>query len=152
MEPTESHKKIINKIAGNCLSVRLRLMSRIITHIFDEALRHHGIKASQITILVAISGFERMTSKQLCRALHMDTSTFSRALVILKKNNWVQVEPSGKGKVLKIEVTRQGYEKIEAVYPDWEIAQKEAIEVLGESTSETIIASGTHHLLGGLTI
>ncbi len=73
-----------------------------------------GIKASQITILVAISGFERTTSKQLCRALHMDTSTFSRALAVLKKNNWVHVEPSVEGKVLKIEVTRQGYEKIEA--------------------------------------
>ncbi len=152
MKPTDSHKKMISRIAGNCLSVRLRLMNRIITQIFDEAVRPHGIKASQITILVAISGFERTTSKQLCRALHMDSSTFSRALTILKKNNWVHTEPSGEGKILRVEVTKEGYNKIEAVYPDWEKAQEKAIEVLGTSTSETIIASGTRHLLGGLTI
>ena len=152
MQPTESHKKIISRIAGNCLSVRLRLMNRLITRIFDEAARPHGIKASQLTILVAISGFERTTSRQLCRALHMDSSTFSRTLAILKKNNWVHTEPSGEGKILRIEVTKEGYDKIQAVYPDWEKAQEKAMAVLGESTSETIIAAGTRHLLGGMTI
>jgi DNA-binding MarR family transcriptional regulator len=152
MELTSSHKKIVNSIATSCLSVRLRLMNRIVGGIFDEALRPHGIKASQLTILVTLSAFARATSKELCRALHMDTSTFSRALAILKKNRWLHVEPSGEGKILKIEVTAEGLKKIEEVYPDWQRAQKQAIDVLGESTSETIISSGTQHLLGGMTI
>ncbi len=152
MKPSKSQKKQINKIASSCVSVRLRLINRIITSIFDEALRHHGVKASQITILVAISGFKRTTSKELCKTLHMDTSTFSRALAILKKHQWVYVEPSGEGKILKIDVTEKGFEKIEEVYPDWELAQQKATEVLGLTTTKTIISSGTQQLLSGMII
>ena len=150
MKPSGSHKKIMNSIANNCLSVRLRLMNRMVGSVYDAALRPHGIKASQLTILVTVSAFDRANSKALCRALHMDTSTFSRALAILKKNQWLHVEPSGEGKILKIEVTREGLKKIEAVYPDWQRAQERAIEVLGEATSEAIISSGTQHLLNGM--
>jgi len=152
MEPSAAHEKIVNSIATNCLSVRLRLMNRMVGAIYDEALRPHGIKASQLNILVAVSAFGRVTSRQLCRVLHMDTSTFSRAVARLKKNRWLRVEPSGEGKVLKIQVTKEGLKKIEQVYPDWQRAQAKALEALGESTSEMIIASGNKHLLGGMTI
>jgi len=152
MEPSAAHEKIVNSIATNCLSVRLRLMNRMVGAIYDEALRPHGIKASQLNILVAVSAFGRVTSRQLCRVLHMDTSTFSRAVARLKKNRWLRVEPSGEGKVLKIQVTNEGLKKIEQVYPDWQRAQAKALEALGESTSEMIIASGNKHLLGGMTI
>ena len=150
MEPSIAHKKIVNSIAANCLSVRLRLMNRMVGAIYDEALRPHGIKASQLNILVAVSAFGKVTSQQLCRVLHMDTSTFSRAVARLKKNRWLQVEPSGEGKILKIEVTKEGFKKIEQVYPDWQRAQAKTVEALGESTYEMIIASGNTHLLGGM--
>jgi DNA-binding MarR family transcriptional regulator len=151
MELSAGQKKMVNSIATNCLSVRLRLMNRKIGAIYDEALRPHGIKASQLNILMAVLAFGRVTSRQLCRVLHMDTSTFSRAVARLKKNQWLQVEPSGEGKILKIEVTKEGFEKIEQVYSDWQRAQAKAVEALGESTSEMIIASGNKHLLEGIT-
>ena len=52
---------------------------------------------------------------------------------------------------MKIEVTQKGFELIEQVYPAWEKAQAKAAEILGETTSEMIIASGNKHLLGGMT-
>ena len=148
MKPSPAHQKMVNAIATNCLSVRLRLMNRMVGAIYDEALRPHGIKASQLNILVAVSAFSKVTSQQLCRVLHMDTSTFSRAVARLKKNRLLQAEPSGEGKILQIEVTEKGFKKIEQVYPDWQRAQEKAAEVLGESTSEMVIASGNKHLLG----
>ncbi len=150
MDPSVAHQKMVNSIATNCLSVRLRLINRMIGAIYDEALRPHGIKASQLNILVAVSGFGRVTSRQLCQVLQMDTSTFSRAVARMKNKKWLQVEPSGEGKILKIEVTKAGFKKIEQVYPDWQRAQAKALEALGESTSEMIIASGNKHLLGGI--
>ncbi len=150
MEPSAAHQKMVNSIATNCLSVRLRLMNRMVGAIYDEALRPHGIKASQLNILVAVSAFGRVTSRQLCRVLHMDTSTFSRAVARLKKNQWLLVESSGEGKVLKIAVTKAGFNKIEQVYPDWQRAQAKVMEILGESTSEMLISSGNKHLLKGM--
>jgi len=151
MKPSSKQKKIVNSIATGCLSVRLRLLNRKVGIIYDEALRPHGIKASQLNILVAVSAFGRATSRQLCYMLHMDTSTFSRALARLKKKQWLSVEPSGEGKILRIEVTNEGFKKVEAVYPDWQRAQREVVEVLGESASDTIVSAGNKHLLGGMT-
>lgn len=151
MKPTAASQKMVNAIATNCLSVRLRLMNRMVGAVYDEALRPHGIKASQLNILVAVSAFGRVTSRQLCQVLHMGPSTLSRAVGRLKKSGWLQVRPSGEGKILKIEVTQKGFKKIEQVYPDWKKAQAKAAKALGESTSEMIIASGNKHLLGGMT-
>jgi len=151
MKPSPNQKEIVNSIATRCLSVRLRLLNRKVGIVYDEALRPHGIKASQLNILVAVSAFDRATSRQLCHMLHMDTSTFSRALARLKKKRWLQVEPSGEGKILRVEVTKEGLKKIEEVYPDWQIAQEKVVEVLGGSTSDTIVSAGNQHLLGGMT-
>ena len=151
MELSAEHQKMVNAIATNCLSVRLRLMNRMIGAIYDDAFRPHGIKASQLNILVAVTAFGSVTSRQLCRMLHMDSSTFSRAVARLKKSGWLHVEPSGEGKILQIEVTKKGLEKIEQVYPDWEQAQAKAVETFGESTAEMIVASGNKHLLEGMT-
>ncbi|MBW2430893.1 MAG: MarR family transcriptional regulator [Deltaproteobacteria bacterium] len=151
MKPTAASQKMVNSIATKCLSVRLRLMNRLVGAIYDDALRPHDIKASQLNILVAVSAFGRVTSQQLCQMLHMDPSTLSRAVTRLKKNRWLEVQPSGEGKILKIEVTQKGFKKIEQVYPDWEKAQVRAAKVLGESTSEAIIATGNKYLLGGIT-
>ena len=126
-------------------------MNRKVGAIYEKALRPHGIRASQLNILVAVSAFGPVTSQQVCRVLHMDTSTFSRAMTRLKKKAWLEVKPSGDGKILKIEITPAGFEKMEQVYPAWEEAQAKAIEIMGASTSETIMASGNKHLLGGIT-
>lgn len=151
MKTTEPQKKIINTIVNDCLSVRLRLINRIIGSIYDKALKPHGIKSSQLSVLAAVSALETTTSRQLSRLLHMDTSTFSRTLGILKKNQWLRAEPSGEGKILNIEITAQGLEKLGAAFPDWQKAQDRAIEALGESTVEKIISTGTQYLFKGMT-
>ncbi len=151
MKPSAANQKMVNSIANNCLSVRLRLMNRMVGAIYDEALRPHCIKASQLNILVAVSAYGKATSRQLCQVLHMDPSTFSRAVMRLQKSRWLKVEPSGEGKILKVQVTQEGYKKIEDVYPAWQRAQAKAVEVLGESTAEMLIAAGNKHLLGGMT-
>lgn len=151
MKPTASHQKIANAIASNCLSVRLRLINRMVGTIYDDALRPHGIKASQLNILVAVAAFGKVTSQELCRVLHMDSSTFSRAVARLKDKGLLRVQPSGEGKILQIEVTQIGFTLIERVYANWQMAQEKAEKVLGQSTSEMLITAGNKHLLGGMT-
>jgi DNA-binding MarR family transcriptional regulator len=142
---------LVKEIALNCYSVRLRLLNRVVGAIFDEALRPHEIRASQLNILVAVAAYGPVTSQQLCRVLHMDASTFSRAISRLKAKLWIEIEPSGEGKVLLIRVGSAGLEKIKCVYPDWQKAQEKVASVLGESTVEKINASGDRYLLKGMT-
>ena len=142
---------LVKEIALNCYSVRLRLLNRVVGTIFDEALRPHEIRASQLNILVAVAAYGPVTSQQLCRVLHMDASTFSRAISRLKAKLWLEIKPSGEGKVLLIRAGSQGLEKIKCVYPDWQEAQAKVASVLGESTVEKINAAGDRYLLKGMT-
>ena len=43
----------IDTIAGACIAVRLRLLNRVVTNLYDDALRPLGLKMSQLNILVA---------------------------------------------------------------------------------------------------
>lgn len=148
---SEDIQDLFKEIALNCYSVRLRLLNRVVGAIFDEALRPHDIRASQLNILVAVAAYGPVTSQQLCRVLHMDASTFSRAISRLKAKLWIEIEPSGEGKVLLIRVGSRGLDKIKSVYPDWQKAQEKAASVLGESTVEKIRAAGDRYLLKGMT-
>ena len=150
MTANDTQKKIINTIVQDCLSVRLRLINRMVGRIYDNALKPHGIRSTQFSVLAAVSAADTTTSQQLSRVLHMDTSTFSRTLGILKKNGWLDTEPSGQGKTLTVRITPEGLAKIESAYPDWQKAQKATIEILGASTAEQITSTGTRHLLRGM--
>ena len=43
-----------NLIAGQCLAVRVRLLNRTITAIYDDALRPLGLTVGQLNILVVV--------------------------------------------------------------------------------------------------
>jgi hypothetical protein len=44
---------MIDKIASECVAVRLRMLNRVITNIYDDAFRPLDLKVSQFSILVA---------------------------------------------------------------------------------------------------
>ncbi len=140
----ETH--ITKRLAGQCLSIRIRLLNRLVNSIYDAALRPHKVKASQVNILMTIAHKRETTSKELCSILRMDSSTLSRAMARLRKNKWLLSEPSGDGKILTIKITRKGINKIEEVYPAWEQAQGEATDILGEKAATAILEVGSRHL------
>ena len=45
-----SYDQAVEVSTKNCLAVRLRLLNRVVTNLFDDALRPHGVKASQLNI------------------------------------------------------------------------------------------------------
>ena len=136
----------VQLIATQCLSVRMRLLNRMVNSIYDTALRPHQVKASQMNILVAVAFSGMTTSMELCQLLQMDTSTFSRALTRLRSNQWLVTEPSGDGKILNIVISKGGLNKIEEVFPEWKQAQNEVAELLGDSATKAILEIGTKHL------
>ena len=145
-------QEILKQITGDCIAVRLWMLNRIVTGIFDETLRPHGIRGSQVNILVAASAFGPSTVRELCRVLHMDASTLSRAIARMKNRGWVVSEPSGDGKILRIRTTTQGLEMIRQIYPPWKEAQKKALGLLGDKAAEAIASAGNRQLLEGMTL
>ena len=68
----------IDTIAKTCIAVRLRLLNRVVTNLYDDALRPLGLKVSQLNILIVTAKLGLARPAQVCEILQLDTSTLSR--------------------------------------------------------------------------
>jgi len=59
----------IDAIARTCIAVRLRLLNRVVTNLYDDALRPLGLKVSQLNILVATAKLGLAQPAQVCHLL-----------------------------------------------------------------------------------
>jgi DNA-binding MarR family transcriptional regulator len=144
-------EKILKDITANCIAARLRVMDRAISSIYNQAIRSHGLKITQMNIIVVVSAYGPMEVKPLCRILNMDTSTMSRALTRIEKKGWLKSQPSGQGKSLIVSSTNEGCTLLQRVYPDWKKAQENAEELLGKETVRVLRGGGDKMFLEGMT-
>ena len=130
MDKTENSS--IDTIAKTCIAVRLRLLNRVVTNFYDDALRPLGLKVSQLNILIvtAILGLARPA--QVCDILQLDASTLSRNVKPLQAHGWLEVVPEEDARAQPFRLTPQGKRLIEQAVPAWEQAQRQATELLGD--------------------
>jgi DNA-binding MarR family transcriptional regulator len=127
----ENAMSSIDTIAGNCIAVRLRLLNRVVTNIYDEALRPLGLKASQLNVLVVTAKLGLARPARVCEILQLDASTLSRNVERMRAAGWLEVVPEEDARAQPFRLTKQGKRLIEKAFPAWEQAQRQAEEVLG---------------------
>lgn len=122
----------IETIARTCIAVRLRLLNRVVTNFYDDALRPLGLKVSQLNILVVTAKLGLARPAQVCEILQLDASTLSRNVKPLQANGWLEVVPDEDARAQPFRLTPQGKRLIEKSVPAWEEAQRQAIQLLGD--------------------
>jgi DNA-binding MarR family transcriptional regulator len=122
----------IKTISRTCIAVRLRLLNRVVTNFYDDALRSLGVKVSQLNILIATARLGLARPAQVCDILQLDASTLSRNLKPLLAHGWLEVVPEEDARAQPFRLTPQGKSLIEKAVPAWEQAQRQATELLGE--------------------
>src|ERR671912_1587774 len=128
----ERVQPMIDKIAGECVAVRLRMLNRMITNIYDDALRPLGLKVSQMNILVAAAKLGTAHPSKVCEYLHLDVSTLSRNVDRMKDRGWLEVVPDDKdGRAQPFQLTQQGWKLLEKAVPAWSEAQEQVTKSLG---------------------
>jgi DNA-binding MarR family transcriptional regulator len=122
----------IDAIARTCIAVRLRLLNRVVTNLYDDALRPLGLKVSQLNILVVTAKLGVAQPAQVCDLLQLDTSTLSRNVERMRAKGWLEVVPGEDARTQPFRLTAQGRRLLERAVPAWEQAQKQAEELLGD--------------------
>jgi DNA-binding MarR family transcriptional regulator len=125
-------KSNIDTIAKTCIAARLRLLNRVVTGFYDEALRPLGLKVSQLNILIVTAKLGLARPAQVCEILQLDTSTLSRNVKPLQTHGWLEVVPEEDGRAQPFRLTARGTRLIEKAVPAWEEAQRQAVELLGD--------------------
>src|SRR6201993_1092974 len=122
----------IDTISKTCIAVRLRLLNRVVTGFYDDALRPLGLRVSQLNILTVTAQLGLARPAQVCEILQLDASTLSRNVKPLQAHGWLEVVPEEDARVQPFRLTPQGMRAIEKAVPARGTAQHQATELLGD--------------------
>jgi DNA-binding MarR family transcriptional regulator len=126
-------KDIIDCIAGECLLRRARLLDRVLMSIYDHELRPFGLKATQLSLLVAVAKMGPVRRIDIGKRLHLEPSTLTRNLKIMLTNGWIQEIADGEdGRGLPVQITVQGRDLLNQIGPSWRKAQTRTEKFLGD--------------------
>jgi DNA-binding MarR family transcriptional regulator len=124
--------KAPRRVGAECLGFTARLLSRVISGVYDDALAEVGLKVSQFSLLNAIANGEDPRPAELVKSLAMDESTLSRNVARMCARGWLRLEPGdGDRRSHQITVTEKGMALLGRSYPAWLKAQRQIIERLG---------------------
>src|SRR5262245_59115878 len=123
----------IDIIVRECIAVRVRLLNRVVTSLYDEALRPIGLKVSQLNILVAAAKLGLARPAVVCEILQLDASTLSRNVERMRRNGWIETAAEDDGRMQPFRLTAKGRRLLDRAVPAWRQAQEKATELLGDN-------------------
>jgi DNA-binding MarR family transcriptional regulator len=124
------------EIGGDCLAVRVRLLNRTITRIYDATLKACGLTIAQLNLLATIGNLQPATAHDVAEMLSMEISTLSRNARLMGESGWIEVLPAERGNGRILRLTDDGAAKLEQALPAWHEAQAQTRELLGDDNAE----------------
>lgn len=115
-----------------CTCARLRRASRALTQFYDDALRPAGLRATQFTVLQALSLTGEVTQGELGRLLAMDSTTLTRTLEIMARKGWIAKRLGKDRRERTLHLVNAGEALFQRVLPRWERVQAELRKRLGD--------------------
>lgn len=128
-----------------CLCLAARRASRAITRRFDQALREHGLRATQFSLLSTLTLAGPKSISQLAEILGNERTTITRNLAVVEGNSWVRTVADPKDARSRIaSITSAGKAALQDALPTWTRVQETLVTEIG-----TAAATGLRQLAGG---
>jgi DNA-binding MarR family transcriptional regulator len=109
---------------GQCHCLAARRHAREITRIYDRYLRPYGLRATQFSVLAALSAGDAVPLSRLADFLGMERTTLTRSVAVLERRGWIQSDASADARVRPIRLTTSGRRKLQVAEAGWKAAQK----------------------------
>ena len=122
-----------------CHCLAARRSARVITRMFDEKLRPHGLRSTQFSVLAALSLKGETPLGELAEVLGLERTTLSRSASVLEQNSWIASVQSSDGRERRLKITRSGRAKLEGALSDWQEVQAKVGEWLAKGNLENSI-------------
>ena len=102
-----------------CFCASLRRASRALTQLYDHALRPTGLRGTQFTVLQALSLTGEVPQGELGRILAMDSTTLTRTLEIMRRNDWVAMRRGQDRRERWLRLGKSGEAQFKRALPHW---------------------------------
>jgi DNA-binding MarR family transcriptional regulator len=116
-----------------------RRASRALTALYEEALRPVGVRATQFTVLQALSLAGEVTQGALGRILAMDSTTLTRTLAIMVQRGWIGKRPGADRREWRIRLSQAGETQLKRALPYWSNAQTQLRNQLGNEVWDNLL-------------
>jgi DNA-binding MarR family transcriptional regulator len=127
------------EIARSCILFGVRSASRAITQLYEEALAPAGLRATQLSILVAAAVRGDWTMTALAQALGMDRTTLTRNAAPLRRKGLLQIGPGRDDRTHSVRLTDQGHAVLHRAYPLWKETQARIRREMGPSRARSLV-------------
>jgi DNA-binding MarR family transcriptional regulator len=122
----------VERMARECVGNQLRLLSRVVTGIYERELRPLKLTASQMVILALTAQQGRVLSVELSKTLKMDASTVSRNVERMRARGWLEQVPGKDERSRPFRLTASGKKMLRDASAAWEKAQAQAVGLVGD--------------------
>jgi DNA-binding MarR family transcriptional regulator len=122
---------MLQAMTQGCFANRVRVLNRAISALYDEALRPHGLRVSQMNVLAAVAVMGRPRPSQVGSALRLEKSTLSRNVDRMISRGWLEALPEEDGRSHGLSLTPQGRRLLVEIYPAWRRCQASVRRRLG---------------------
>jgi DNA-binding MarR family transcriptional regulator len=137
--PVQSHIiEIAEATSAACLSTRVRQLSRIITRVYDDAMRPLGITASQYTLLAQLASRDGITAVEIGFGLDIEKSTLSRNLKRLLALGHIVMDPPAGRRGRGLHLTPKGQVVLKEAFPIWQQCQTRSGLAMGADCRATL--------------
>lgn len=140
--PTQAEvEAIASELGQTCIGVRVRLMARQVSAIYEQQLRESKLTIGQMNMLTAMIniGVEHASASKLSGALCMEKSTVSRNLDKMESQGWIRRNEPTQGRLETLSVTASGRKVYAKAYPGWSKAQQMVVDELGDELVSAIM-------------
>ena len=120
-------------VAESCLCFNLRKTTRVITQLYDNAMKPVGLNGTQFSLLTAVATMGAPTIASLARAMQMDRTTLTRNIKPLEKKGLLAINAGKDQRTRIVTITTNGNESLLEAVPLWEKAQKSVIDEFGQN-------------------
>ncbi len=125
---------------GLCAHANLRQATRVISQLYDAALKPCGIKATQFTLLAVLANRGALPLTKLAELLVMDRTTLSRNLQPLVRKGWLSIGREDDERIRLISLTEEGVAIVNQATPLWRDAQMSVATSMGASKLPDLIS------------
>jgi len=115
-----------------CMCGSFRRTARALTSFYESALRPLGLRATQFTILQALSRAGEVSQGRLGEMLAMDSTSLTRTLAIMRRRGWIAERRGKDQRERLLRLSRGGAAKLKRVTPVWGEVQARLSGKLGE--------------------
>jgi DNA-binding MarR family transcriptional regulator len=109
----------------------LRRASRVLTQHYDTALRPLGLRATQFTLLQALSLAGEVSQGTLVEILAIDSTTLTRTLAIMGRRGWISSRTGEDRRERWLSLSAAGRTEFKRALPHWERVQQQLRARLG---------------------